>query len=120
MQTALCRVLYFSRLRVCLREWCTHLMGKVEGSWLAQALLRQFQFFHSSHRMVVEQAFGILVRRRVILWRPLSYVLVDTIPIVSAAMRLRNFDIDEDGKELRTFAIDATQSELQNAAFERW
>ncbi len=53
-----------------------------------------FNFYHSSKRMAVEQAFGILFNRWGILWRPLSYKLVDSLPIISAVMRLHNFCVD--------------------------
>lgn len=56
-----------------------------------------FNFFHSSLRIHVEQAFGILVRRWGILWRPISFSIADSLPIVSVCMRLHNFVIENDG-----------------------
>eukprot|EP00171_Calliarthron_tuberculosum_P002445 IDg2445t1 len=56
-----------------------------------------FNYYHSSYRIHVEQAFGMLVRRWGVLWKPLSYRLVDSLPILSVCMRLHNFAVDEDG-----------------------
>ncbi len=53
-----------------------------------------FNCFQNSFRIHEEQAFGMLVRGRGILWRPLSYNIVESLPIVSVCMRLHSFAID--------------------------
>ena len=57
-----------------------------------------FNFYHSSHRIHVEQAFGVLVQRWGLLWKPLQYHISEVLPIISAAMRLHNFCIEQDGE----------------------
>ncbi len=79
-----------------------------------------FNFYHSSHRMHAEQAFGISIRRWGLFWRPLEFALVDTPRILSAAMRLHNFAIEEDGHRACNFSRDPHDTELQNAAFAVW
>ena len=74
-----------------------------------------FKFWHSSLRMHVEQAFGILMPK----WRILQYLsfTVETnIHIVLIAMKLHNFLIDEEGilkpiPTIETFDRVAVQSE---------
>ena len=56
-----------------------------------------FNFYHSSHGIHVEQAFGVFVRRWGLLWRPLQYHARIVLYILSAAIRLHNFCIDNDG-----------------------
>lgn len=56
-----------------------------------------FNFFHSSHRIHVEQAFGILKKSWGILWRPLHFNLHKATLTISVAMRLQNFSINYDG-----------------------
>lgn len=60
-----------------------------------------FNFHHSSCRMVVEQAFGILVSRFGIFWSPLRGTLKRKTKIISTAVKLHNFIIDN--KEDREF-----------------
>ncbi len=57
--------------------------------------------FKSSLLIHVEQAFGMLVQRWGILWRPLSHNIVEklSLPIVSVRMRLHNFAIDKEGSD---------------------
>lgn len=54
-----------------------------------------FNFYQSSCRIHVEQAFGMLVKRWVIFWRPINFGICDSLPIVSTAMRLHNYAIDQ-------------------------
>ena len=56
-----------------------------------------YNFFQSSHRLHVEQAFGILKNRWGILWRPLKHDMENAVKITPAAMKLHNFCIDNDG-----------------------
>ena len=55
-----------------------------------------FNFYHSSHRVHVEQAFGILINRWGRLWRPIKYHLAYSLPFLSAAMKLHNYSIEEE------------------------
>jgi hypothetical protein len=50
-----------------------------------------FNFFHSSNRIHIEQAFGILVGPWGILWRPLRMDVTRFAPILSACLRLHNY-----------------------------
>jgi hypothetical protein len=54
-----------------------------------------FDFEQSSNRICIECAFGILVRRWGILWRPLEMKPKRRAPIIGACMRLHNFCIDK-------------------------
>jgi hypothetical protein len=57
--------------------------------------LDAFDFWQSSNRMAIECAFGILVRRWGVLWRPLRQKFARRAPLIGALMRLHNFCIDE-------------------------
>ena len=86
-----------------------------EGLWRDS-----FNFFQSSLRVHVEQAFGIFVNRFGILWRPLEFELARAIRIVSACALLHNFILDNsDDAEM-----DAVQGEAEHQyaaqAFRRW
>eukprot|EP00171_Calliarthron_tuberculosum_P010490 IDg10490t1 len=50
----------------------------------------------------------------------MSYALIDELPIISSTMRLLNLAIGEDGQQTPISARYAHESELKNAAFERW
>jgi hypothetical protein len=58
------------------------------------ALLDDFDFHQSSNRMPIECAFGILVRRWGILWKPLCCRFDRRAPLIGACIRLHNFCID--------------------------
>ena len=49
-----------------------------------------FNYFHSSMRIHIEHAFGIMVSRFSILWPPLKFELARVPDIVEACMRLHN------------------------------
>ena len=53
-----------------------------------------FDFYQSSNRMAIECAFGMLVRRWGVFWRPLEVAFDRRTPLVGAAMRLHNYCID--------------------------
>ena len=59
------------------------------------AALDDFDFYQSSNRMAIECAFGILVRRWGVLWRPLEMAFHRRAPFLVALMRMHNFCIDE-------------------------
>jgi hypothetical protein len=54
-----------------------------------------FNFFHSQSRIVIERAFGLLVAKWGILWRPLRFNMLHCNRIVHACVRLHNFLIDQ-------------------------
>lgn len=56
-----------------------------------------FTFYQSSHRIHVEQAFGILKNNWGMLWRPFRFNLCKATLIIWGAMRLQNSRIDYDG-----------------------
>lgn len=53
-----------------------------------------FDFFQSSNRMHIECAFGVLVHRWGVLWRPLRVRFNRRASLLSALMHLHNFCID--------------------------
>lgn len=57
--------------------------------------LDDFDFYQSSNRMPIECAFGILIRRWGVLWRPLTQEFSARAPLIVALMHLHNFCIDE-------------------------
>jgi hypothetical protein len=58
-----------------------------------------FDYHQSSNRVAIECAFGILVRRWPILWRPLQVAFMRRAPLIGACMRLHNFCIDHNVTE---------------------
>ena len=52
-----------------------------------------FNFYHSSLRMHIEQAFGLLLARWGVLWKPLSFNLTQNVRIARLAMVLHNYCI---------------------------
>jgi len=79
-----------------------------------------FNFYHSSHRMHVEQAFGVLVKRWGLLWKPLQYHITEVLPILSAAMRVHNFCIENDGAAYLKQNLNLFEEESQQEAFKEW
>jgi hypothetical protein len=63
-----------------------------------------FNFFHSSSRIVVECAFGEIDLRWGILWRPLQFTLELNCKVIDACMRLHNFIVDFREAEQNTSA----------------
>jgi hypothetical protein len=53
-----------------------------------------FDFFHSSLRIVVKCAFGKIDLQWGILWRPLQFSLDLNCKVIDACMRLHNFIVD--------------------------
>ena len=53
-----------------------------------------YDFYQSSNRMAIECAFGILIRRWGVLWRPLAQAFNRRAPLIVACMRLHNYCID--------------------------
>jgi len=54
-----------------------------------------FNFYHSSLRMHIEQAFGVFVARSGILWKPLCFDLHRSARVVDVAIKLHNYGIGE-------------------------
>ena len=80
------------------------------------ASLDDFDFYQSSNRMAIECAFGILVRRWGVLWRPLGMAFSRRAPLIVALMRLHNFCIDErltSGCAAGLPDVDSSTSEVQ-------
>jgi hypothetical protein len=76
-----------------------------------------YNLFQSSHRVHIEQAFGLLVRRFGIFWRPLAFDLPRCSVIVGVMMRLHNWCIDHNAR------MPQEMREAQNdyeEAFSRW
>lgn len=53
-----------------------------------------FNYFQSSHRMHIEQAFGIMMARWGILWKPLCFSLARNVRVIQLAMVLHNFCVE--------------------------
>lgn len=53
-----------------------------------------FDFLQSSKRVIIERAFGLLVKRWGILWRPIEVLFARRIPLITACMKLHNFCVD--------------------------
>ena len=79
-----------------------------------------FNFYHSSHRIHVEQAFGVFVQRSGLFWKPVQYHINDVLSIVSAAMRLHNFCIDNDGISSMNQQRTLFENEMEQEAFRSW
>jgi hypothetical protein len=78
-----------------------------------------FNFFHSSLRMHVEQAFGMLVQRFGILWRKrMFYLPVSTLEL-STRFRLHNFCI-ENGESSLGAILRSEEQSVSDVAFGRW
>lgn len=57
--------------------------------------LDAFDYHQSSNRVAIERAFGMLIRRWAILWKPLAMRFDRRAPVVGACIRLHNFCIQE-------------------------
>jgi DDE superfamily endonuclease/Villin headpiece domain len=78
-----------------------------------------FNFYQSSLRIHIEQAFGMLVARFGILWKPVRFTLPFVPRILSACMRIHNFCINEGVAPISSTQEAASVSEAE-AAFEAW
>jgi len=56
--------------------------------------LDKFDYHQSSNRVAIECAFGMLVKRWSILWKPLTVRFDRRAPLIGACIRLHNFCID--------------------------
>lgn len=64
------------------------------GSYLTRVYKDSFNFHHSSQRITVECAFGILVKRWGIFWRPIEVQLPCVKKVVGACLSLHNICVD--------------------------
>jgi hypothetical protein len=79
--------------------------GRAPWPWQSRFFFFFFFFFFVVGRMAIECAFGILVRRWGVFWRPLEVRMDRRSALVGAAMRLHNYCIDRRiGIELREVA----------------
>lgn len=53
-----------------------------------------YNYFHSSSRIVVECAFGEIDMRWGILWKPLSFSLKNNVRVIDACLRLHNYIVN--------------------------
>ena len=58
-----------------------------------------FDFHQSSNRVCIERAFGVLIKRFPILWRPLCVRFDRITPLIAAMLRVHNFCIDHNVPE---------------------
>eukprot|EP00808_Paulinella_micropora_P009898 g40805.t1 len=59
-----------------------------------------FNFYLSQKRQTIERAFGVLIGRWEILWKPLRFDFKHAISITKACMRLHNFLIDDNSSHI--------------------
>jgi DDE superfamily endonuclease len=78
-----------------------------------------FNFYHSSLRMHVEQAFGMLVQRFDIPWRKLMFSLPANVLVLSSCLCLHNFCI-EHGEAVTGAVLGPEERSVSDAAFQRW
>lgn len=71
-----------------------------------------YNFFHSSSRIVVECAFGEIDLRWGILWRPLKFSLAHNIDVVDACLRLHNFIVDYRLEHRKSSAMEELEKSL--------
>ena len=69
-----------------------------------------YNFYISQLRITIERAFGVLVHRWSILWRPTTCPLAKVSPLVMCLCRLHNFCIDVNER-------DAMRSTEEDASF---
>jgi DDE superfamily endonuclease len=77
-----------------------------------------FNFYHSSFRMHVEQAFGMLFQRFGVLWRKIMFSLPANVLVLSARFRLHNFCIDH-GEAATGVVLGPEERSNSNSAFQR-
>ena len=68
----------------------------------------------------MEQAFGILVQRWGIFWKPLLFHIDSAMHVLSAAIRLYNFAIDCEDAPLLGELMTNVEVERSNIAFRAW
>ena len=78
-----------------------------------------FNFFHSSIRLHVEQAFGILVSRWGVLWTTIRFALRSASKLLSCCMPLHNYCIENNGPP-RASSLTIEEERLSTKAFARW
>ena len=81
-----------------------------------------FDWHQSSDRMAIECAFGILVQRWGVLWRPLRCRFNRRAPLIGACIRLHNFCIDQGLDEEHLAAMNGDEFMLpgDGAVAGRW
>lgn len=79
-----------------------------------------FNFHHSSLRIHVKQAFGILFRRWGVLWKPSEFDIGQVPKIISGCMRLSNFCIEHDGVQSLAAVYSADERNRSESAFRTW
>jgi hypothetical protein len=77
-----------------------------------------FNFFQSSLRMHVEQVFGQIHSRFVILWKPLRYSIDKVLPISLSIFHIHNLCIDRKDPSVPTEPAEETRNIYE--ILERW
>jgi DDE superfamily endonuclease len=78
-----------------------------------------YNFYQSSHRIHVEQSFGLLVARFGILWKPIRFPLPIAPRILAACMRVHNFCIDNNVTPMAA-AQSSESASIAEEAFRVW
>jgi hypothetical protein len=79
-----------------------------------------YNFYHSSSRIVIECAFGEIDMRWGIFWRPLNFTLHHSTQVIDACFRLHNFIIDYREKNNKPTAFDRLEESIFNDEYERF
>ena len=79
-----------------------------------------FNFYHSSNRIHVEQAFEGFIRRWELFWKPIQYHIDSVSLLKSAAMRLHNFCFDNDRQQQFVNKHAAQEEQTESESFRNW
>ena len=98
-----------------LPAWCNIVLDEAYtctnqelSPWKGKRLTQEkdcFNYFLSLHRQVVERAFGLLVGRWGIFWRPLRFCTKEIGLIVSVCCKLHNICVDSFGSKSDSFTV---------------
>ena len=78
-----------------------------------------FDYHQSSNRVAIERAFGMLVKRWAILWKPLAMRFDRRAPVIGACIRLHNFCIDKRIEHDMREECDGRYSQVQPSRYEK-
>ena len=79
-----------------------------------------YNYFHSSSRIVVECTFGEIDMRWGIFWKPLSFSLHHSTQVIDACFRLHNFIVDFRDKNQKPTAFDELETRIFHDEYERF
>ena len=98
-----------------LTPWSKYHLAREDGIYA-----HSFNFYHFSHRMHVEQEFGLLVRRWELLWKPLQFCIRPCPMLTDACMRLHNLCVDQEGVQSINQCSSLLDCETEDEDFREW